>query len=641
MCVCVYVSKTHTYYFNASYILANPDGVFERQVISFNGSWPLPTLELNKGDRLQLTLYNGLGDTDTSLHFHGLFQNGSNHMDGPVGVTQCSIPPGMSFTYDFKIDQAGTYWYHSHSGAQYSDGLRGLLIVHDLEIESNYKFDHELQFSISDWYHDSSEKLIEKQLTRYNPTGAEPVPSNSLFNDTKNVTINVEPEKTYLIRLANIGIMVSQFIFIQDHDFEIIEVDGVYLKPTKASMIYLSVGQRMSILLKTKSLNEVKENFCFIQTLDTSMMDIIPNDLQVTSINYLTYDDNLPNSKPLKEYYDIESYKPYDDFNLKPIEEIPLLPEPDHIIEVTLHMDNLGDGINYAFFNNYTYVEPKIPTLLTALSSPEIYTNNAKIYGSNTNSFILNKGDIIDLIVNNEDDNKHPFHLHGHSFQAVIRSDEFDEPHHYNPDSDFEINKMPEYPVIRDTMMVKGNGYMVLRFEANNPGIWFFHCHLDFHLEQGLALTLIEAPLELQQQLMKTPPNQDYFDICNANNIPLKGNAAGNSKKWLDLSGENLQPDPLPDGFTLKGYIALFICTLAAITGLRSIYKFGMDDVKKDFSGNLTDEKKLIKDLIMKLTKEERIMSGGYYSYNSKKLIKIKRMIDELYEMEKKIENLN
>ena len=61
-----------------------------------------------------------------------MFQTNTTWMDGTVGVTQCPIPPGKSFTYNFTItDQRGTYWWHSHAQGQYTDGIVGPLIVHD------------------------------------------------------------------------------------------------------------------------------------------------------------------------------------------------------------------------------------------------------------------------------------------------------------------------------------------------------------------------------------------------------------------------------------------------------------------------------------------------------------------------------
>merc|ERR1711939_854613 len=95
-------SRTVTYNWDVSWVNASPDG-FSRPVIGINGKWPCPPISVEIGDRVVVNLRNQQGNETTSLHFHGLFQTGSNTMDGPAGVTQCPIPPGEKFTYDFVV----------------------------------------------------------------------------------------------------------------------------------------------------------------------------------------------------------------------------------------------------------------------------------------------------------------------------------------------------------------------------------------------------------------------------------------------------------------------------------------------------------------------------------------------------------
>ncbi len=77
----------------------------------------------------QIHVNNQMPHTSTSIHWHGIDQKNSTMMDGVTGVTQCAIPPGGSFTYEFKvIDQRGTFWYHSHTSVQYTDGLFGPIV---------------------------------------------------------------------------------------------------------------------------------------------------------------------------------------------------------------------------------------------------------------------------------------------------------------------------------------------------------------------------------------------------------------------------------------------------------------------------------------------------------------------------------
>lgn len=90
------------YNWSIDWVRAAPDG-FERPVIGINGQWPCPALEVDVGEEVTIIVHNNLGNETTSLHFHGLSQMHTNEMDGPVGVTQCPIPPGSTFTYKWTV----------------------------------------------------------------------------------------------------------------------------------------------------------------------------------------------------------------------------------------------------------------------------------------------------------------------------------------------------------------------------------------------------------------------------------------------------------------------------------------------------------------------------------------------------------
>lgn len=188
-------------------------------------------------------------------------------MDGPVGVTQCAIPPGSRFTYNFTITQPGTYWYHSHVMGQYPDGLRGPLIINDPDSPFNGQYDEELVLTVSDWYHDQLANLLPGFISKSNPSGAEPVPKAALFNETQNLTVAVEPGKTYLFRMINMGAFAGQYIWFEGHNISIVEVDGIYVQPAEADRIYISAAQRCSFLLTTK--NDTSANFPFMASMDT------------------------------------------------------------------------------------------------------------------------------------------------------------------------------------------------------------------------------------------------------------------------------------------------------------------------------------------------------------------------------------
>lgn len=87
--------------------VGNPDGV-SKPMMMINGQFPGPMMEVNEGDTIVVDVLN-MAQNATAMHWHGIFQNGTNFMDGATGATQCPIPPGQSFQYRFTVDnQSGT-----------------------------------------------------------------------------------------------------------------------------------------------------------------------------------------------------------------------------------------------------------------------------------------------------------------------------------------------------------------------------------------------------------------------------------------------------------------------------------------------------------------------------------------------------
>lgn len=570
-----YTPQTHYFNWTTGQGHYNVDGTFDAEIITCDSndgkgpSFPWPSIKVNKGDRVIVTLNNGFAVKNTSLHFHGLFQNGTNQMDGPEMITQCPIAPGSSFTYNFTVDnQSGSYWYHSHTKGQYMDGMKGTFVVEDPKFPFDY--DKEEVLELAEWYHKDIDTLTKKFMNVYNPTGAEPIPQNLILNNTMNLTWAVEPDTTYLLRFINTGGFVSQYVWIEDHDFEVVEVDGVYVEPYTASMLYITVAQRYTVLLKTK--NSTNKNYAIMQKFDDTMLDVIPKDLVLNRTSFMMYNTNL--SKPEENIVDELDF--LDDFHLVPYGEYKeeILGEPDQRITLDVSMNNLKNGINYAFFNNITFTQPKVPTLLSVLSSGNQSTD-PRVYGSNTNAFVLEKDEIIEIVLNNFDTGTHPFHLHGHVFQVIERDvarEDDETPLVYDPTGNYSY---PKYPMKRDTLYVRPQSNFVVRFKADNPGVWFFHCHIEWHLTQGLAVVLIEDPQTIQstnsQQL-----TANHKSVCETVGVKYEGNAAGNTEDYVDLKGENKQHKNLPSGFTAKGIVAMTFSCLSGILGLITIAVYGL-----------------------------------------------------------------
>ncbi|KAK8063752.1 iron transport multicopper oxidase FET3 [Apiospora saccharicola] len=154
-------AKTLEYYWDISWKYVAPDG-FGRSVVTVNNQWPPPAIDGMLGDRVIVHVSNSLGNESTGIHWHGIQQVGTNQMDGPVGVTQCPIPPGSRFTYNFPVTQAGTYWWHAHIEGQIADGLRGPMTFKDPHAPYNDKIDGERTITLGDWYHTQAPFLIEQ-----------------------------------------------------------------------------------------------------------------------------------------------------------------------------------------------------------------------------------------------------------------------------------------------------------------------------------------------------------------------------------------------------------------------------------------------------------------------------------------------
>ncbi|KAI9753448.1 MAG: hypothetical protein M4579_005168 [Chaenotheca gracillima] len=83
---------------------------------------------------------------------------------------------------------------------------------------------------------------------------------------------------------------------------------------------------------------------------------------------------------------------------------------------------------------------------------------------------------------------------------------------------------------------------------------------------------MVERPLDIQQTIK---PPADHLAVCEAAGMPTKGNAAGNTEDFLDMTGANVSPAPLPDGFTPRGIVALVFSILAAFIGIAVIAWYG------------------------------------------------------------------
>jgi len=125
---------------------------------TINGSMPGPILRWREGDTVTLRVRNRLKE-DTSIHWHGIILPAN--MDGVPGLSFAGIAPDGMYEYTFKLNQNGTYWYHSHSGLQEQVGVYGPLIIDAIEPEP-FAYDRDYVVMLSDWTDEDPDRVLSK-----------------------------------------------------------------------------------------------------------------------------------------------------------------------------------------------------------------------------------------------------------------------------------------------------------------------------------------------------------------------------------------------------------------------------------------------------------------------------------------------
>jgi iron transport multicopper oxidase len=507
----------------------------------------------------------------------------------------CSpVPPGASFQYRIPIQQHGTFWIHGHNLGQYVDGLRAPLILHNTK--EVHQYDEEYTISLSDWYHTEHPELMKQFLSIYNPGGAEPIPDHGLINHSVNSAFNFVPGKTYRLRLICMSALSAFTFYIDGHDMEVIEVDGIDVDAHKVSSLMLAAAQRYSVLVKARDPgNATDVNYLIHADMDMNMFDNPPATLQPNTTATLVYNPS-PNAQLSKESqantpvslgYAMDDPRMLVETDLVPVNKHKLY-EPaagsrgleQHIMKVTFEL--MEDGTNHGTFNRVSFKPPKVPALFTALTVGEEFAEDPRTYGSYSNAIVISNTNVtvttlpvIEIVLINDDPGNHPFHLHGHAFQVLKKTSD---PYDYEKGPTYD--NVPTYPMQRDTIAVPGGGYAIIRFVADNPGVWLFHCHVEWHLEAGLVAFFVERPNALLKggagQGQQHSLDSQFVRDCKALGIPYEGNAVG--LKGLDLTGYEKGVDVLPNYFTAKAYVALAACVVSAFIGIATVVWFATPD---------------------------------------------------------------
>lgn len=148
------------------YKTVNYTGTAARATV-VNQLLPAPVLRWKEGETVTLRVTNNL-DHDSSIHWHGIIL--PTEMDGVPGLSFDGIKPGETFVYQFKLQQSGTFWYHSHSGFQEQTGVYGPIIIDPAEPDP-VQYDREYVVMLSDWSDTAPQTIyakLKKQSDYYN-----------------------------------------------------------------------------------------------------------------------------------------------------------------------------------------------------------------------------------------------------------------------------------------------------------------------------------------------------------------------------------------------------------------------------------------------------------------------------------------
>lgn len=431
-----------------------PDGR-KREIWGYDNQCPGPLIRAKEGDLLRIKVVNELG-VPTTIHWHGMHQPGTWRMDGVAGVSQPPFPSGKDFLYEFRAVPAGTHWYHSHEGVQYGNGLFGPLIIDERTPIATY--DREEILLMNDWFLQLGETIVGDLLKgtfmKMNMKAAQGKPAMKDMPDVGDVpfqsglingkgrapgnttspltVVAVTKGETLRLRLIN-GSSTYAFRFqIDGHPLTVISTDGAPIKPLTVDNLVINVGERYDVLLKAE---QEEVHWIRAVTLDGNEVRAV--------LRYAGASQPAPLPSPVRWAH---RFLKAEEMHAR--EPAALDDKPR---EFSLRLG--GSMMPYRWNINDQYY-PKAETIT------------------------LQKDEPVRFVLKNPTRMDHPFHLHGHYFRVLGK------PGNLNLTD----------PVQKDTVNVPANSEMVIQWRANNPGRWFFHCHIEWHLETGMARVIEIKP---------------------------------------------------------------------------------------------------------------------------------------------------
>jgi FtsP/CotA-like multicopper oxidase with cupredoxin domain len=397
----------------------------------------------------------------TAIHWHGLHP--PNNQDGVPGVTQPVIRPDSSILYDFPLKPAGTHWMHSHQGLQEAFLLSAPLIVHDPIDRA--RDEQEIVVFLGDFSFTPPKEIYAKlRAPKKTPmpgisgktAGSQGMAAMKmgmgkpdandwnydayLANDrTLNdpAVVHVEKGGRVRLRIINGSSGTNFFIELGSLDGELIATDGMAVHPVRGRRFPLAIAQRIDLRIQ---LPREGGGFPILALREgaTEQTGIILA-TKGAGIKRLPVAASAPAG--LLDLGLESRLVAADPLIAKAVDQV-------HVLRLQ------GDMARYAWLINGESFDVNNP-------------------GTQTPQIRVKPGQRVALKFVNDTGMSHPMHLHGHSFQVI------------------DINGRALNGALRDTVFVAPGTSVTVAFDANNPGLWYVHCHVLWHLAAGMA-TLVQ-----------------------------------------------------------------------------------------------------------------------------------------------------
>jgi FtsP/CotA-like multicopper oxidase with cupredoxin domain len=379
----------------------------------------------------------------TAIHWHGLHP--PNNEDGVPGVTQPVIRAGAADFYNFPTQPAGTHWMHSHQGLQEALLLAAPLIVHDTA--DRVRDEQEIVLLLSDYSFTSPEEIYAKlrqgqkmasadMKARSKPDANDVNYDAYLANDRTlgdPEVVKVEKGGRVRLRIINGSSGTNFFIDLGTLTGALIATDGMPIRPVQRNRFPLAIAQRIDIMVRVPA-----EGGAFpilaLRELAAEQTGII---LVTPGANVLRLPEKGSSPTGLLTL-ELERQLTAAD---------PLKPKPP---DVTSILNLQGNMSRYEWPINGISFDVQDP-------------------GKEKAQVHVKYGQRVALKFVNQTPMSHPMHLHGHAFEVVA------------------INDQQFTGALRDSILVPGHTSVTVEFDANNPGLWYIHCHILWHLAAGMA----------------------------------------------------------------------------------------------------------------------------------------------------------